>query len=210
MRILFLLPLLLLTGCPKTVPYVPPPQLGAVSMQASDWSILYSFNMPPHPVQSGPGWSIALPGPSANIQYVQVPFSSVATPKQISVSFEVLSAGAVYNGKIDPACSNPATFHLWLERRGDNGTQDFYRWWADNGQYVFGSADNQLHTMTVPLTYDQWSSVFGHQDAAQFAATLANLNAVGITFGGTGGCWGHGMDLLSGSATFELMSYTVQ
>lgn len=24
------LPLLLLTGCPKTVPYVPPPQLGAV------------------------------------------------------------------------------------------------------------------------------------------------------------------------------------
>lgn len=200
----------LLTGCPRSVPYVTPPQLGAVSMAAQDWSILYSFNMPPHPAPLGNGWQIQLPGPAGNLQYVQVPFTAVATPKQVTVTFEVVSKNPRYNGVIDPKCSDPATFHLMLERRGDNGTQDYYRWWADAGGYVFGSADNQEHTITVPLTPDQWSSVYGHHDAAQFAATLGNLNAVGLTFGGTGGCWGHGMNLLSGSGTFELISYTVK
>lgn len=200
----------LMVGCPKSVPYVPPPQLGKVSLSPNDWSILYSYNMPAHPLPfAGGAWEIPLPGPTANLQYMQVPFTASGTPAEITVTFKVESASAIYNGKIDPACSDPATFHLFIERRGDNGTQDFYRWWYDGAAYVFGQGDNQTHTITAPMTYDQWSSVFGHHDAAQFAATLLSLNAVGLTFGGTGGCWGHGMDVLSGGAQFDLINYEV-
>lgn len=203
---------LLLTGCPKSVPYVPPPVLGSVSLNSQDWTLLYGYGVPAHPSPSGTAWSLTLPGPTGAVEYLQVPFTAGnILPSSITATFRVDSTNAVYNGLISSTpCSNPATMHLFMERRGDNGTQDYYRWWADTGGYVFGSKDGQNVTLTVPLTYTNWSSVFGHQDPAQFQATLGNLMAVGITFGGTGGCWGHGMDVPSGSATLTLIDFKVQ
>jgi hypothetical protein len=46
--------------------------------------------------------------------------------------------------------------------------------------------------------------VYGVVDQTQFTGTLNNLGGVGVTFGGTGG-WGHGVNLLGGSAQFQVI-----
>jgi hypothetical protein len=69
-------------------------------------------------------------------------------------------------------------------------------------------------TMTVPLTPDQWSSVYrkvgnlNSSTLAGFQDALANLGDVGMTFGG--GCFaGHGVNVSGGTARFVLISYTI-
>lgn len=54
------------------------------------------------------------------------------------------------------------------------------------------------------MTYTSWSSVYNVVDQARFTDTLNNLGGVGVTFGGTGG-WGHGVNLLGGSAQFQVL-----
>jgi hypothetical protein len=68
--------------------------------------------------------------------------------------------------------------------------------------------------MTVPLTPDQWSSVYGKPGnlnattLAGFHDALTNLGHVGMTFGG--GCFaGHGVNVSGGSARFALISYSI-
>ncbi len=83
-------------------------------------------------------------------------------------------------------------------------------WWANPVSYTLA---NGLITLSVPLTGDQWSSVFGAfgsdpAAAAAFADSLANVNGIGVTFGG--GCFfGHGVNVSGGPATFQLLSYSV-
>jgi hypothetical protein len=101
---------------------------------------------------------------------------------------------------------------LFLHRRGDDwsgdGAREFYRWWSVSN--VVLAAGN--HELTAPLVPDQWSSVFGkHGDhpaaAGQFAAALADLQAVGQTFGGMFA--GHGVFAVHGPSRFTLESYEI-
>lgn len=210
-RLLQFVLLLLLAGCgAPAVPYVAPQQLGSVSMQPSDWWFLWSQNMPAHPSASSSGWMFVFPA-SGGVDYVQVPFTAGATlPASIAVTFRVdESAGAQFAIE-DPNSGNPAMMHLMMERRGDNGTQDYYRWWYDGQGYVLGQQSGQDITITASLDWQQWSSVYGHHDQAEFANTLNNLQAVGMTFGGSGAGWGHGVLMAEGSATFTLLDYEVR
>jgi hypothetical protein len=93
---------------------------------------------------------------------------------------------------------------LFIEHLNDDFKNPYYRWWCSSGEYTLGTQDNQTITLSCPLTYDSWSSVYGAVDHAQFTSTLENLGGVGVTFGGTGG-WGHGVNLLGGSAQFQLL-----
>jgi hypothetical protein len=85
---------------------------------------------------------------------------------------------------------------------------EYYRWWsASNVALTAGE-----HELAAPLVPDQWFSVFGkrgdHPGAAgQFAATLANPQAVGQTFGGMFA--GHGVFAIEGSSRFTLKRFDI-
>ena len=93
---------------------------------------------------------------------------------------------------------------MFIEHLNDDFTNPFYRWWCGSGGYTLGTQDNQTITLSCPLTYTSWSSVYNVVDQAQFTDTLNNLGGVGVTFGGTGG-WGHGVNLLGGSAQIQVL-----
>ena len=209
---LTLLLILNFTGC---LGYSGPPdigsaQAGVVSLNPQAWYILYGENMPYEPSPSSTGaWSLMFPNMPGSIHYVQTPFTASSLPTKVSITFRIdSSADAVYNGEVDPAAGNPATLHLFLERRGDKFTNQYYRWWADDGGYVLGSRDNSVVTIEVPLTSDHWSSVYGQHSSAEFAGTLNNLGWVGMTFGGSN-YWGHGVNMLAGTAKFTLLDFRV-
>jgi hypothetical protein len=132
------------------------------------------------------------------------------------MTFEILTTGApTFNYALasDNTCTTPATVRLFLERRNDDFSQEFYRWWANPTGYDLQPTPGNV-TLTVPLAPDQWSSVygkFGNSDDASLAGfwdALANLDRVGMTFGG--GCFfGHGVNVSGGSARFVLLEYTV-
>ncbi len=188
-----------------------PAQVGSISLNPQSWYILYGKNMPDHPLPSSTGaWSITLPATPGSIKYVQTPYFSSSLPTEVSITFQInSSSGAVYNGEVDPAAVDPATFHLFLERHGDDFRHEYYRWWACSNGYVLGSKDNSVITFEVPLTADKWTSVYGHHNSAEFANTLKNLAWVGMTFGGEN-FLGHGVNMLGGSATFTLVDFRVK
>lgn len=209
---LMLLPSVVFMACGGYAgpPGVKPAQPDTVSLNPQSWFILYGQNMPDHPLQSSTGaWSISLPSAPGSIKYLQAPYSASSLPSAVSITFRIDSSpGVIYNGKVDPAAVDPATFHLFLERRGDDFRHEYYRWWACNDGYVLGSKDNSEVTINVPLTADRWTSVGGHHDSAEFAETLQNLGWVGMTFGGAN-FWGHGVNMLGGTATFTLIDFRV-
>jgi len=170
-----------------------------ISTNPNDWSFQYSTGMPANPSPSTSGlWEIALPVPTNSLNYVTTPFGGVPA-QSMSMTFEVVAPnGAVY-GITDPNSQLPPTVHMYMQRCGDNlsgqGAYAAYRWWAKNG-YAFGSNDNTTITLTAPLTVDNWTNV-GTGDAptaANFQAALNNLCDIGMTFGGSGEGWGHGMN----------------
>ena len=89
----------------------------------------------------------------------------------------------------------------------------YYRWWSINTFYVLAPGQAQLAaSLTDP---SQWLSVFGERAdsspaaRAGFEAAKADLGAVGFTFGG--GCfYGHGVNVLGGTARFHVRSFAVQ
>lgn len=209
-----LLPCLILTGCQgfSGPPDVSPAHSGVVSLNPQAWYIMWGSGMPEHPSPSTTGaWFISLPNAPNSIHYVQTPYTAAPSlPSKVSITFRIdSSSNADYNGEVDPNAGNPATFHVFLERQGDDFTQDYYRWWADDGGYVFGSKDNSDITLEVPLSSDDWSSVYGHHNSAEFAATLNRLAWVGMTFGGQY-FWGHGVNMLAGTSTFKLIDFRVE
>ena len=88
----------------------------------------------------------------------------------------------------------------------------YYRWWSINTFYVLAPGQAQLAaSLTDP---SQWLSVFGERAdsspgaRAGFEVAKSDLGAVGFTFGG--GCfYGHGVNLLGGTARFHVRSLAV-
>ena len=186
--------------------FAPPPTPNTVDMEAAHWNLLWGAGVPSHPAPSQPGWQFNIPAAPGSVHYVQVPFNVTEdlTGKTLTLTFRMVSNDPVYNASVDPHVYGPASFHLFLEHRNDNFTNEYYRWWCSAGAYTLGTQDNQTITLSCPLTYTSWSSVYSKVDQAQFTATLNNLGGVGVTFGGTGG-WGHGVNLLGGSAQFQVL-----
>ena len=65
------------------------------------------------------------------------------------------------------------------------------------------------HSIIVPLTPDQWSSVFGKNGYAakeEFYEALEDLGNIGMTFGGS--CFfGHGVNVSGGPTMFILKEF---
>ena len=186
--------------------FAPPPTPNTVDMEAAHWNLLWGAGTPSHPAPSQPGWQFNIPAAPGSVHYVQVPFNVTEdlTGKTLTLTFRMVSDHPIYNANVEPGESGPASFHLFLEHRNDDFTNQYYRWWCIAGGYTLGTQDNRTITLSCPLTYSAWLSVYGKVDETQFTNTLKNLGSVGVTFGGSGG-WGHGVNLLGGSAQFQVL-----
>ena len=196
-------------GCGAT--YVPPPAPDVVDMEATHWDLLYGAGTPSHPTASQTGWQFDIPTAPGSVHYVEVPFTATKglAGKTFSVTFRMVSNKPVYNANVEPGESGPATFHLFFEHLNDNFTNQYYRWWCDSVGYTLGTQDNQTVTLSCPLTYTSWLSVYGLRDEAKFADTLKHIGWVGVTFG-SADMLGHGVNLLGGSAQFQVLEMQIE
>jgi hypothetical protein len=202
-----------LTGCgegEQGAPNIQPQQPNVVSLDPQNWYLVYGSGMPPHPSAiAGGAWSFDFPS-SANggsVNYVQTPFNATKPLHNVSITFRVDSVSPQYQ-VIDPTDIPPATVRMFFEQRNDDLISADGRWWATASVYNLGSQDNTTLTITIPLTPDQWSNVYGQYDAQSFYASLENVGWIGVTFGG-GKFAGHGVALNSGSARYILIDYHV-
>jgi hypothetical protein len=188
----------------------PPITPNTVGMDAAQWNILYGSGMPSHPAASQPGWQFDMPAAPGSVHYVVVPFNATEdlTGKTLTITFRMVSKEPLYNANVETGESGPPSFHLFLEHQNDDFTNQYYRWWCGEGGYTLGTQDNEAITLSCPLTYTSWSSVYGKVDQTQFTGTLKNLGGVGVTFGGSGG-WGHGVNLVGGTAQFQVLDASI-
>lgn len=199
---------------------------GQVSLTPRDWNILYSSKLPKHPaaLNGQVGWYFDFPvydkpistcapkNACPSVHYVTTDYTqSISGTLVMTLRVETSGPGVVFNGNLqtDNTCNTPSTVRPYFEHIKDSGGE-FERWWANPTSYVLapGSA-----TLTVPLTPDQWSSVFGKRgdydpaSLAGFQEALQNVGQVGMTFGG--GCFfGHGVNVSGGTARFILTGYS--
>jgi hypothetical protein len=194
-------------------PADPPAAANVISLNPQDWYILYSDGTPPHPTTDPQGaWAIQLPDPGSNpavlghLGYVETSFTATTTPHAVTVTFQVDADAAQY--EVASGDVLPPTCHLFFEQKNDDLVNPNGRWWAPSTMYDIPSQNGQVVVMTIPLTPDQWTNVYGQQDATAFAVALANVGWFGITFGGQDFA-GHGVTVTAGSSKFVLINYVV-
>jgi hypothetical protein len=192
------------------------------SMQADAWDFWFSPGMPEHPTQTVEGWEFTFPryeGPlpcrtpvahdCPRVEYLTTQAGPLSLGQSIAMTVAI-SGSPEFRYKLEHAntCDTPASVRLLIQRRDDDLTKEFHRWWS-NPQAIL-LAEGQ-HTITVPLTPDQWSSVFGRKGGAaggEFANALREAERIGMTFGG--GCFfGHGVNVSGGEATFTMKDFVV-
>ncbi len=206
MRILLILALLL-TACKPpqvTQPLAPP---------LAQWQIRESTGMPAAPTMTGPGSGyFNIPSAPNSVNYVTQATSAAVVGETLTVTLSVVANNAVY-GLADTTTYGPAQVHLFLQRAGDNmtgvGEMQYYRWWCGASAYILPAATSQTVTISCPLVWTSWTSVYAAQSQSEFQAALANLQWAGITFGGANG-WGHGVYVKSGQAQVDLQGMTLQ
>jgi hypothetical protein len=200
-----------------------PPSAGSVvvSMSAAAWNILYSPSMPAHPTAAtGGGWYFEFPGcggaPTCSVHYVTVPVN-VAASTNVKAKFEITTTGRPgfhYKLKPDNTCVAPAHVRLFVQRKGDDLTagKEYWRWWSDPVAFQLAPRAAEL---TAALMPEQWVSVFGKRgdfDAsskAGFRQAIQQIGNVGFTFGG--GCFfGHGVNVIDGTARFNATEYSIK
>lgn len=180
------------------------------------------------PVQMKHGFGISIPtynGPlpcksdqsCASAHYlVTDPIRPLVGAKSITVSGCIWFTGKpVLHWQTEPANhgSEPAAFHIYFQRRGDNWTgknqTEFFRWWSNPGKVVIKPGP---FTLTVPLRYGKWSSVQGYKTTGAalqgFRAAMANPGKIGMTFGG-GWFFGHGLNVRGGHVTIGITKFQV-
>jgi hypothetical protein len=101
-----------------------------------------------------------------------------------------------------------ARVRLFLQQQGDTLTaqEPYKRWWS----VPYAELREGESTLTVAVSPDQWSSVFGQGGAEvpnEFNAAISKLGNVGFTFGGTFA--GHGVFVTGGNARFVLKEFSV-
>lgn len=184
------------------------PQIPAVLLAVDAWQAFYGSDVTLAAGSEG-AWFFDFPVAPGSVHYIQTPFATADVLHSVTITFKVESTDPVYacDDTTDPG---PATVHLFFEQQndGDLNAPDG-RWWAASSEYTLGSQDGQTISYTIPFTPGYWSNVEGQQGIEYpqaFAASLANIGWVGMTFGGQNE-YGHGVHLTSGSAKYILINY---
>ena len=130
--------------------------------------------------------------------------------KTITATFEIVGVATFqYYGQPD-ACGAPANTRLYFNTNGPFAYTNF--WWSNPSSAVLTAPGTAVVTANVdPAMWSDWNGQFGTVDAettAAFEAAAADPDLVGLSFGG--GCFfENGVGTSSGSATFKLISYTI-
>jgi len=222
--------LLILSNCSSGGNSSPTPQSSQISMSPSVWSLMYSSGGSISAAPGG-GFQVSFPQNASACPAPLHPFGASACP-QIDY---VVTASPVLSGKTTlimagsvSTSGNPqfnyftqadgsqlghvATCRPFIWRAGDNlsaqGAYGYYRWWAsDPYNIVLGPGP---FSITVPLDPSLWIPVgdnYPTQRASYWAQALGNAERIGFTCGGH--FYGHGVNIIGGSAALIINSYTV-
>jgi hypothetical protein len=128
------------------------------------------------------------------------------TGKTLTATFTITGTATAFTypegGPPMNACPTPASVRLYFE--GNTTLENYHQWWSNPQAYTLTSLVGHTLTLTVPLDRANWSD----KNDDDFAAAVANVGAVGVSFGG--GCFlPTGVAPTDGTASFVLKSYSV-
>ncbi len=189
-----------------------------VSVTASLWRIPsapYSTGMPNRPSPADQGWSFSFPtAPGSHVDYVETNIRGPIVGSSISIIYQITGVSPVWTGHVrngDGCDQNPVATWGPLIRTGNDLTWAPNRWWSNIRQVV---QIEDTMVVTYPLKPEFWITVNGTTgdysavNQTAFSRTLRNATQIGLTFGGCNN-YGHGVRLISGSAVFNLIDYTI-
>lgn len=163
------------------------------------WSINNSTGLPESPQMTGPAsWIITMPPDKpASLNYVQwYKHPPIREGQTITARIRVKGAFRF------PEFGTQPKMTLLLHRKRGN--------LASPGWRYFSHATVPLvegeHTLSVPLTPEHWGDVLATPTPEGFRLVLAELESIGLIFGGDGGR-GHGV--VGGGASVELLGLEV-
>jgi hypothetical protein len=175
----------------------------APAASVSSWKIAYSPNMPASMSGGEGNWYFDFPSQNG-VHYVYKLAPPIKVGQTITMHFAITG-----NGNFVPT-EGTATgrVRLFLQQSGDTLTaqEPYKRWWS----LPYVELSDGEFTLSVPLSPDQWTSVFGQSGAEvpnEFNAAISKLENVGFTFGGTFA--GHGVFVTGGNARFVLKEFSV-
>jgi hypothetical protein len=171
--------------------------------RTNGWKIAHSPNMPAS--ISGTEGNGYFDFPTRNgVHYVYKPAPAVKVGQIIKMHFAITG-----NANFVPTEGTAtARVRLFLQQQGDTLTaqEPYKRWWS----VPYAELREGEYTLTVAVSPDQWTSVFGQGGAEvpnEFNAAISKLGNVGFTFGGTFA--GHGVFVTGGNARFVLKEFSV-
>ena len=132
--------------------------------------------------------------------------------KTITATFAIEGAGTFTyfgEGTPDNPCGTPANTRLYFNTA--NGPFAFTKfWWSNPAAMTLTAPGAGVVTATVePAEWSDWGGEPGATQPDGFALAAANPDLIGLSFGG--GCFfENGVGMSSGSATFKLISFTIE
>ena len=137
------------------------------------------------------------------------------TGETLSATFELAGVDSpfVYYG--EPSCGGTdSNVRLFFETSSAGGFNETHYWWSNPASVDLSTLGNAQATISVPLgSPGDWSDYYGHFGnkptyAAGYQAAVANVTAVGLSFGG--GCFfENGIGTTDGLGSFQLNAFSV-
>jgi hypothetical protein len=136
------------------------------------------------------------------------------TGKTLTATFTITGTATAFAAGEGPPqndCPTPASVRLYLERKFKGQIMNSDQWWSTPRAYTLTSLVGNTLTLVVPLDTANWTDrgfELASDVPTDFAAAVANVGAVGLSFGG--GCFlPTGAFPTDGTASFVLKSYSV-
>jgi len=185
----------------------------AAKPHASSWVLRYSSGVR---LTSPLGFTFPLEPGSVN--YLTTGYTTlIAQSQSFSMTVQIIGS-PTFNYILEPwnVCVVPATLRPYIEAQVPKRCPDATytcapasaRQWSNPAAIELKEG---TFSLTVPFTPERWSDadgVFGQNNLAGFAATLAHPRYVGMTFGG--GCFfGHGVNV-DGPAQFFVKEFAIR
>ncbi|MDQ5857228.1 MAG: hypothetical protein M3542_02985 [Acidobacteriota bacterium] len=153
----------------------------------------------------GTGWFTA---------YLKINYSGDLTGKTITALVDVVATTGTQFWTRSTACDNTGDdAYVRLEFQSATGNYDASDyWWCTTSLNLSDLANSGPTTLscstTDPALWTNIDGVSGSADPDGFAAALENVNEIGVAFGSA--CrYASGVNVSGGTASFELLSYTV-
>jgi hypothetical protein len=169
----------------------------------------YSVGMPAtlQPGPDGP-WFAFPPAGEGHVHYISLVTGPLQGAKRITLRYRIDASRDTRF--VAQESQSTGKVGLALHRTGDNwsarGRYEAYRWYSP----IFVPIKPGINTLSVSLDDPAWGAVMtstGRTNPKAFAETLANTEAVSVTFGGDGGR-GHGV-YATKSARFTILDFRV-